>query len=107
MKKIALILAMTGAMAVLSACSDEKAEIAEYKENFVNTCVVASGNPEGETANAVKAICGCAYDKTIEKYGLKEFKRMDAELEKSGAAAEPEFEKSMIEFVQQCSTSSR
>ncbi len=107
MKKIALILAMTGAMAVLSACSDEKAEIAEYKENFVNTCVVASGNPEGETANAVKAICGCAYDKTIEKYGLKEFKRMDAELEKSGAVAEPEFQKSMIEFVQQCSTSSR
>ncbi|MCB6144901.1 hypothetical protein LHK12_06200 [Providencia rettgeri] len=31
-------------MVVLSACSDEKSEIAEYKENFVNTCVVASGN---------------------------------------------------------------
>ncbi|WP_350912911.1 hypothetical protein [Providencia huaxiensis] len=52
------------------------------------------------------AICGCAYDKTIEKYGLAEFKRMDAELEKSGTA-EPEFQKTMIEFVQQCSTNAR
>ena len=104
MKKLALILGMAGAMAVLSACSDEKSEIAEYKENFVNTCVVASGNPHGETAKAVTAICGCA--KTIEKYGLAEFKRMDAELEKSGTA-EPEFQKTMIEFVQQCSTNAR
>ncbi|WP_350912914.1 hypothetical protein [Providencia huaxiensis] len=40
MKKLALILGMAGAMAVLSACSDEKSEVAEYKENFVNTCVV-------------------------------------------------------------------
>ncbi|HHE6467532.1 TPA: hypothetical protein ACPFI9_000187 [Providencia rettgeri] len=106
MKKLALILGMAGAMVVLSACSDEKSEIAEYKDNFVNTCVIASGNPQGETANAVSAICGCAYDKTIEKYGLAEFKRMDAELEKSGTA-EPEFQKTMIEFVQQCSTNAR
>ena len=106
MKKIALVLGMVGVMTILSACSDEKSEIAEYKENFVNTCVVASGNPQGETANAVTAICGCAYDKTIEKYGLKEFKRMDSELAKSGTAV-PEFQQSMIEFVQQCSQNSR
>ena len=57
MKKLALILGLVGAVAVLSACSDEKAEIAEYKTNFVNTCVAGSGNPQGETANAVSAIC--------------------------------------------------
>ncbi|WP_369311624.1 hypothetical protein [Providencia rettgeri] len=106
MKKLALILGMVGVVSVLSACSDEKSEIAEYKENFVNTCVVASGNPQGETAKAISAICGCAYDKTIEKYGLSEFKRMDSELEKSGNA-EPEFQKTMIEFVQQCSQDAR
>ncbi|MBQ0208646.1 hypothetical protein RHA65_00580 [Providencia rettgeri] len=106
MKKLALILGMVGAVAVLSACSDEKAEIAEYKTNFVNTCVAGSGNPQGETANAVSAICGCAYDKTIEKYGLAEFKRIDGELAKSGDA-EPDFQKSMIEFVQQCSQNAR
>ncbi|HDN2512964.1 MULTISPECIES: hypothetical protein [Providencia] len=106
MKKLVLILGMAGVMSVLSACSDEKSEIAEYKENFVNTCVVASGNPQGETAKAISAICGCAYDKTIEKYGLSEFKRMDGELEKSGNA-EPEFQKTMIEFVQQCSQNAR
>lgn len=106
MKKLVLVLGMAGVMSVLSACSDEKSEIAEYKENFVNTCVVASGNPQGETAKAISAICGCAYDKTIEKYGLSEFKRMDGELEKSGNA-EPEFQKTMIEFVQQCSQNAR
>ncbi|EKT62188.1 hypothetical protein [Providencia burhodogranariea] len=101
MKKIALALGMASVIALLAACSDEKSEIAEYKANFVTTCVKASGDPAGETAAAVTAICGCAYDKTLEKYGLKEFKRISNELEKS-PTAEPEFQKTIVEFVNQC-----
>lgn len=106
MKKIALVFGMVGVMTLLAACSDEKAEIAEYKTSFVNTCVAASGDPSDETKDAVSALCGCAFDKTIEKYGLKEFKRIDGELLKSGTA-EPEFQKTMIEFVNQCSKNDR
>ncbi|BBG58548.1 Uncharacterised protein [Providencia rustigianii] len=106
MKKIALVLGMAGVMALVSACSDEKSEIAEYKTNFVNTCTKASGDSDAETTKAVSAICGCAYDKTIEKYGLAEFKRLDGELQKSASAA-PEFQQTMIGFVQECATSAR
>lgn len=106
MKKIALVLGMAGVMTLLAACSDDKAEIAEYKASFVSDCVKASGSPAGETAEAISAICGCAYDKTIEKYGLKEFKRIEGELAKS-ATAEPDFQKSMIEFVNQCTKNDR
>lgn len=106
MKKTALVLGMAGMMALLSACSDEKKEIAEYRSEFVNSCVKASGESDAETAQAVSAICGCAYDKTVEKYGLKEFKRLDSELQKSPAAA-PEFQQTMISFVQECATNAR
>lgn len=98
MKKIALILGMAGIMTLLAACSDDKAEIAESKKVFVSDCVKASGSPAGETADAISAICACAYDKTIEKYGLKEYKRIEGELAKS-ATAEADFQKSMLNLL--------
>ncbi|EKT58593.1 hypothetical protein [Providencia sneebia] len=106
MKKIALVVGMASVIALLSACSDEKSEIAEYKTSFVNNCVAASGQPAGETADAVNALCSCAYDKAIEKYGVKEFKRIDSELAKSGNI-DIEAQKTMMDFVSQCAKTDR
>lgn len=106
MKKIVLVLGIASVMTLLAGCSDDKAEIEQYKATFINSCIKASGDPDGETKAAVSAICGCAYDKTIEKYGIKEFKRIDEELTKTGKASSG-FEQDMLGFVQQCTISTR
>ena len=101
MKKIVFMLGVASALTLLAACSDEKSEIAEVKTTFVAACVSSSSSPTGLSKETANEICGCTYDKAIEKYGIKEFKRIDENINKSKTAS-AEFEQSLIQFVQEC-----
>ncbi len=106
MKKIILMLGVTSVLTLITACSDEKSEIAEVKTTFVAACVTSSSSPTGLSKEIANEMCGCSYDKAIEKYGIKEFKRIDEIINKSKTAP-VEFEQSLIQFVQECAQSIR